>query len=77
MLPSHRLARINELANKAKIEPLTSAEKREQQELRAEYLQAFRSRFKTQLHSITVVDEEGHDVTPEKLKKSKARHKKN
>ncbi|GGE52556.1 UPF0291 protein YnzC [Pullulanibacillus camelliae] len=76
MLPSDLLTRINELARKAKQDGLTKEEKIEQQELRAKYLQAFRNRFKEQLHSITVVDEEGNDVTPPKLKQSKQRRKK-
>ena len=76
MLSKDKMARINELARKSKSEGLTLEEKKEQNELRAEYLMTFRSHFKDQLHTIKVVDIEGHDVTPEKLKQSKERRKK-
>ncbi|MBF0708534.1 MULTISPECIES: DUF896 domain-containing protein [Bacillales] len=66
-----KLQRINELSRKAKESSLTEDEKKEQKKLRKEYLANFRSSFKNQLHSIKVVDEEGTDVTPEKLKESK------
>lgn len=63
------IKRINELANKAKIEELNDAEKSEQASLRAEYLEKFRAGFKSQLLNVKVVDIDGNDVTPEKLKK--------
>lgn len=69
-MPSNRnLQRINELAAKAKKDGLTEAEKTEQDKLRKEYLRDFRQSFKNQLRSVKVMDEEGKDVTPEKLKK--------
>lgn len=51
--------RINELANKSKVEALTEEEKSEQKVLRDEYLLKFRSNFKRQLDNIdiTFVDE--------------------
>ncbi len=61
--------RINELANKAKVEELNDAEKSEQASLRAEYLKIFRAGFKKQLLNVKVVDIDGNDVTPERLKK--------
>ena len=67
-----KLNRINELAKKAKTTSLTEEEKIEQAELRKEYLADFRSRMMDQLTSIKVVDEEGKDVTPVKLKLAKA-----
>ncbi|WP_407071825.1 DUF896 domain-containing protein [Pueribacillus theae] len=70
------LNRINELAKKAKTEGLTDKEKIEQKELRGQYLKRFRSAFEKHLHGLTVVDELGNDVTPEKLKKSKKRRHK-
>jgi len=76
MLSKDKLNRINELARKAKSEGLTIEEKNEQNELRAEYLMTFRAHFKDQLHTIKVVDIEGKDVTPTKLKQSKERRKK-
>ncbi len=71
MLSKEKLNRISELANKAKNEELPPEEKKEQQELREEYLKAFRGNFKEHLHSIKVVDKNGKDVTPDKLKESK------
>jgi uncharacterized protein YnzC (UPF0291/DUF896 family) len=71
MLSKEKLARINELARKAKTVGLSDEERREQGELRAEYLVAFRKHFTDQLHTIKVIDRYGRDVTPEKLKASK------
>lgn len=62
---------INELAHKSKTVGLSEKEKKRQQELRQEYLRIFRSGFKQQLQSIKVVDENGNDITPKKLKMSK------
>jgi len=71
MLSQDKIQRINELSRKSKESSLTDAEKKEQKDLRQEYLASLRSSFSNQLHSIKVVDEEGTDVTPEKLKESK------
>ncbi|OIJ13074.1 hypothetical protein BKP37_11205 [Anaerobacillus alkalilacustris] len=71
MLSKEKLQRINELSKKAKSGGLTPEETKEQQKLRQEYIQTFRSSFKNHLHSIKVVDEKGQDVTPQKLKASK------
>jgi len=76
MIEKDKLARINELAAKAKEGTLTPEEKIEQATLRAEYLHAFRGNFREQLHGVSVYDREGNDVTPEKLKKSKEKRKK-
>lgn len=43
--------------------------------LREEYIQQFRQSFKNQLHSVTVVDGAGNDVTPDKLKQSKNKYR--
>ncbi|MCD8502828.1 MAG: DUF896 domain-containing protein [Bacillaceae bacterium] len=69
-----KINRINELSKKAKAEGLTLKESKEQIQLREEYIHTFLSSFKNQLHSIKVVDEEGKDVTPKKLKQSKRNH---
>jgi len=71
MLSKDKINRINALAKKAKTVGLTDKEKEEQQELRQEYLRVFRSSMTNTLHSVKVVDPEGNDVTPEKLKNSK------
>lgn len=70
MLPSNKIARINELAKKAKQSKLTEAEAKEQSKLRAEYLQAFRASVTSTLKGVKVIDPEGNDVTPLKLKKA-------
>lgn len=70
------IARINVLARKKKTEGLTDEEKAEQQELYQQYLQIFRSGFKQQLASVKIVDSEGKDVTPKKLKEEKKKSKK-
>lgn len=62
------IKRINDLANKSKIRELTAEEKEEQKKLREEYLGQIRGQVKSQLASVKVVDEEGQDVTPDKLK---------
>ncbi|MBB5174435.1 DUF896 domain-containing protein [Texcoconibacillus texcoconensis] len=77
MLSQDKITRINELAKKKKESGLTKAEEKEQKSLREEYLKSVRKSFKNQLHSMKVVDEEGNDVTPEKLKKSKERNNNN
>lgn len=68
---------INALAHKSKTEGLTDEEKARQQALRQEYLRIFRSGFKQQLQGIKVVDAQGHDVTPKKLKEAKQTKKMN
>ncbi|HAQ07415.1 MAG TPA: hypothetical protein DCR24_07825 [Bacillus bacterium] len=75
MLSSDKIARINELANKAKQSKLTEEEAKEQTKLRAEYLQSFRSSMFNTLKGVTIVDPEGNDVTPEKLKEVQNKNK--
>lgn len=62
------IKKINELARKSKTVGLTELEKEEQQKLRQEYLKVFRGNMKETLMNVKVVDEEGKDITPEKLK---------
>ncbi|MDQ0154995.1 DUF896 domain-containing protein [Robertmurraya andreesenii] len=75
MLSKQKLARINELARKAKQSRLTEEEAREQTLLRKEYLETFRSSMLNTLEGVTIVDPNGKDVTPEKLKQYKNRKK--
>ena len=63
-----KIARINELAKKKKREGLTSAEKVEQAKLRDENIESYRRAVRHHIEGIKVVDEEGNDVTPEKLR---------
>ena len=53
------IARINELAAKAKAEGLTPAELEEQAALRAEYIAGFRASLTAQLENTVVVDPDG------------------
>lgn len=71
MLPKEKLDRINELARRAKTVGLTREEMLEQQQLRKEYIEAFRNNFINQLHALKIVDEKGNDITLQKLKESK------
>ncbi len=61
-----KIDRINELARKSRETELTPAEKAEQQQLRAEYIAAFRGSLKKQLDNIDIVHPDG---TKEALKK--------
>ena len=63
------LQRINELAKKKKEKGLTEKEAKEQSKLRKAYLDSFREKFKQQIENTRVIDPEGNDVTPEKVKK--------
>lgn len=62
------LQRINELAKKKKEIGLTEKEAKEQSKLRKAYLDSFREKFKQQIESTRVIDPEGNDVTPDKVK---------
>ena len=73
MLAKEKLARINELARKAKEGALTPEEAKEQAKLRKEYLQAFHSSMLTPMENVTIVDPLGKDVTPEKIKQLRNR----
>ncbi|WP_019795278.1 DUF896 family protein [Streptococcus sobrinus] len=63
-----KIARINELAKKKKTVGLTGDEKVEQAKLREEYIKGYRCSLRHHIEGIKVVDEEGNDVTPEKLR---------
>ncbi|GEN30516.1 uncharacterized protein YnzC (UPF0291/DUF896 family) [Cerasibacillus quisquiliarum] len=76
MLDKNKIDRINELARKEKKEGLTKIEKTEQQKLRKEYLQNIRQSFKNQLKSMTIIDPEGKDVTPQKVRDLQERSRK-
>lgn len=69
MLSKEKIARINELAKKAKLTGLSEKEAKEQSKLRSEYLATFRSSMLNTLSNVKVIDPEGNDVTPEKLKR--------
>lgn len=54
-----QIARINELYHKSKAEGLTEEEKKEQQELRSEYIASIRSNLRSQLNNISIQNEDG------------------
>lgn len=55
------IGRINELANKSKVEELSKEEKEEQAELREEYLKIFRGNFRRKLENIEIVRVDDED----------------
>lgn len=54
------IARINELAKKAKTVGLTPEETEERDRLRKEYLSTFRANLRAQLDNTYLVDEDGN-----------------
>lgn len=68
MLSKEKIARINELSKKKKAGKLTEAEAKEQSALRKEYLDVFRNSMRETIENVKVVDAEGNDVTPAKVK---------
>ena len=63
-----KIERINELARKKKEGNLTAEEIVEQAKLREEYIEGYRRAVRHHVEGIKIVDEEGNDVTPEKLR---------
>ena len=73
MLSKEKMARINELARKAKTSSLTIDEAKEQSQLRREYLETFRAGMLDTLTGVKIIDPVGNDVTPDKIKDLKAK----
>ncbi len=73
LLSNEKMARINQLARKSKLEGLTDLEMAEQQVLRKEYISAFRGSIENTLSNLTLIDPEGNDVTPEKVKQLRSK----
>ena len=69
------IEKINAIAKKARTEGLTPAETEERDRLRQEYLRQFRAGFKEQLMGVKIVDAEGNDITPQKLKEEQEKRK--
>lgn len=63
------IARINELAAKAKNGELTEKEEAERADLRKVYLKEFKAGFRTQVENLRVFDKEGKEVTPKKVRR--------
>lgn len=53
-----KIDRINELAHLSKERALTAEEKKEQHDLRQEFLADFRAAFRSQLEQIEIVDDD-------------------
>jgi len=68
MLEKSKMKRLNELARKKKEGDLTEEEQKEQEMLRQEYLAVFREGARQTIENMTVIDPEGTDVTPDKVK---------
>ncbi|WP_019242187.1 MULTISPECIES: DUF896 domain-containing protein [Bacillus] len=77
MLSKDKIARINELAKKSKTTGLTPAEAKEQSKLRSEYLQTFRKSMSDTIEHLKVIDPEGNDVTPDRVKRIQEQKRKN
>ena len=61
-----KIDRINELARKQKSEGLTDEEKKEQMELRREYIEAYKQSLISQLDNIRFIEPDGskHKIIP-------------
>ena len=68
MLSPDKIKRINELSRKSKTAGLSIEEAKEQSALRQEYLATFRQSMRGTIENVKVIDPEGYDVTPEKVK---------
>ena len=77
MLSSEKIARINELAKKAKESSLSDEELKEQTELRQEYLTVFRASMRDTVEHVRVFDPNGKEVTPKKVRDIQKRRKMN
>ena len=67
-MEKQKLERINELAKKSKLEPLTEEEKAEQAELRQEYINEIRASFGAMLDNTVIQYPDG---SRKSLKKDK------
>ena len=55
-----KIERLNQLAKKAKSDTLTSSELAERDQLRKEYIAAFRANLKATLDNTIIVDKDGN-----------------
>ena len=67
MLSKEKMQRLNFLAKKKKQEGLNEQELQEQKLLRQEYLERFRSGMRNHIEGIKIVDQEGNNLTSEKV----------
>ncbi|TLQ48874.1 DUF896 domain-containing protein [Ruoffia tabacinasalis] len=68
MLSKDKIKRINELSKKNKAGTITEEEAIERKKLHKEYIQSMRDSIGAQIEGIKVVDPEGEDLTPNKVK---------
>ncbi len=64
------IERINYLARKSRAEGLTEEEKKEQAEVRAQYIQKFRQGLENTLSNVYIQDEQGNKKKVEKRTKN-------
>lgn len=65
-----KIARINELYHKSKSVGLSDAEKKEQQILRREYIEAIRRNLSSQLDNISILEKDGSITDLSKMHKN-------
>lgn len=75
MLEKEQLDRLNELAKKKRDQKINKDELEELTKLRKEFLTNFRNSFKKQIEQTKVIDPEGNDVTPDKIKEIQEKNK--
>lgn len=68
MLDDKKLKRLNQLAKLKREDKISAAELTELTGLREQYLSNFRNSFKNQIENTKVIDPDGKDVTPDKIK---------
>ncbi|MGO1923228.1 MAG: DUF896 domain-containing protein [Jeotgalicoccus sp.] len=68
MLDDKKLKRLNQLAKLKREDKISAAELEELTGLREQYLSNFRNSFKDQIKHTKVIDPDGKDVTPDKVK---------
>lgn len=75
MLEKEQLDRLNELAKKKRNQKINKDELDELTKLRKKFLTNFRNSFKKQIEQTKVIDPEGNDVTPDKIKEIQEKNK--
>lgn len=68
MLDDKKLKRLNQLAKLKREDKISKAQLTELTGLREQYLSNFRNSFKNQIENTKVIDPDGKDVTPDKIK---------
>ncbi|WP_213810221.1 DUF896 domain-containing protein [Jeotgalicoccus sp. WY2] len=68
MLDDKKLKRLNQLAKLKREDKISASELTELTGLREQYLSNFRNSFKNQIENTKVIDPDGKDVTPDKIK---------